>query len=179
MRDTGARTTGRGRVGSYYALAPTSGPPWSSASRRKASWPRSSTCAAPSSAGACDRCRTPRRAGPRAARPRAAVAEACARSTVPSVLAVVSAADPVDRQSGRLVHLPDSPFLVGALDPVSVLGQHVTGPVIVDNDVNWAARAESAAAAPGSSTTSPTSTSARASDAPSSATARFAAATTG
>jgi hypothetical protein len=28
-------------------------------------------------------------------------------------LAVVSAADPVDRATGRLVHLPDSPFLLG------------------------------------------------------------------
>ena len=109
----------------------------------------------------------------------AAVAEACDQSTVPVVLAVVSAADPVDRESGRLIHLPDAPFLVGDLDPVSVLRPRVSGPVIVDNDVNWAARAESAAAGPGSSTTSPTSISARASDAPSSATGRFAAATMG
>jgi predicted NBD/HSP70 family sugar kinase len=58
-------------------------------------------------------------------------------------LAVVSAADPVDRASGRLVQLPDSPFLVGSLDPVSVLSPFVEGPIVVDNDVNWAARAES------------------------------------
>ena len=32
-----------------------------------------------------------------------------------AVLAVVSAADPVDRHTGRLVHLPDAPFLVGEL----------------------------------------------------------------
>ncbi|GAA2366194.1 hypothetical protein GCM10010170_065050 [Dactylosporangium salmoneum] len=57
-------------------------------------------------------------------------------------LAVVAAADPVDRDSGRLVQLPDSPFLIGELDPVAVLGPHVAGPVVVDNDVNWAARAE-------------------------------------
>ena len=57
-------------------------------------------------------------------------------------LAVVSAADPVDRATGRLVHLPDAPFLLGELDPVEVLRPHVDGPVIVDNDVNWAARAE-------------------------------------
>jgi len=55
---------------------------------------------------------------------------------------VVSAADPVDRVTGRLVQLPDSPFLVGALDPVEILSAYVSGPVIVDNDVNWAARAE-------------------------------------
>jgi predicted NBD/HSP70 family sugar kinase len=60
----------------------------------------------------------------------------------PVRLAVVSAADPVDRVTGRMVHLPDSPFLLGDLDPVAVLAPLVAGPVIVDNDVNWAARAE-------------------------------------
>ena len=60
----------------------------------------------------------------------------------PFRLAVVSAADPVDRESGRLVELPDSPFLLGALDPPAVLAELVDGPVTVDNDVNWAARAE-------------------------------------
>jgi predicted NBD/HSP70 family sugar kinase len=59
-------------------------------------------------------------------------------------LAVVSAADPVDRATGRLRHLPDAPFLVGELDPVALLAPEVDGPVIVDNDVNWAARAERA-----------------------------------
>jgi predicted NBD/HSP70 family sugar kinase len=66
--------------------------------------------------------------------------EAVARG--PVRLAVVSAADPVDRVTGRIVHLPDSPFLLGDLDPVAVLAPLVAGPVIVDNDVNWAARAE-------------------------------------
>ena len=55
---------------------------------------------------------------------------------------MVSAANPVDRATGRIVHLPDSPFLLGDLDPVAVLAPLVAGPVIVDNDVNWAARAE-------------------------------------
>jgi hypothetical protein len=54
----------------------------------------------------------------------------------------VSAADPVERSSGRLVHLSDSPFLLGEMNPVQVLAPQVKGPVIVDNDVNWAARAE-------------------------------------
>ncbi|WP_432843129.1 ROK family protein [Dactylosporangium sp. CA-092794] len=63
-------------------------------------------------------------------------------------LAVVSAADPVDRATGRLVHLPDAPFLVGELDPVALLGPYVAGPVTVDNDVNWAARAEAEHAGP-------------------------------
>ena len=60
----------------------------------------------------------------------------------PFRLAVVSAADPVDRESGRLVELPDAPFLLGALDAPAVLAELVDGPVTVDNDVNWAARAE-------------------------------------
>ncbi|MGG5258932.1 ROK family transcriptional regulator [Phycicoccus avicenniae] len=57
-------------------------------------------------------------------------------------LVVVSAADPVDRRSGRLVHLPDAPFLVGDLSPKEVLQGVVSAPVSIDNDVNWAARAE-------------------------------------
>ena len=63
-------------------------------------------------------------------------------------LAVVSAADPVDRNTGRLVHLPDAPFLLGELDPVEILAPYVEGPVTVDNDVNWAARAERDGAPP-------------------------------
>jgi predicted NBD/HSP70 family sugar kinase len=57
-------------------------------------------------------------------------------------LAVVSAADPVDRRTGKLIHLPDAPFLLGELDPVEILAPYVDGPVTVDNDVNWVARAE-------------------------------------
>jgi predicted NBD/HSP70 family sugar kinase len=38
--------------------------------------------------------------------------------------------------------LPDAPFLLGELSPVQVLARVVAGPVTVDNDVNWAARAE-------------------------------------
>ena len=56
--------------------------------------------------------------------------------------AVRSAADPVDRTTGRTVHLPDAPFLLGELDPAQILAPHIDGPVAVDNDVNWAAQAE-------------------------------------
>jgi predicted NBD/HSP70 family sugar kinase len=55
---------------------------------------------------------------------------------------VVSAADPVDRATGRLVQRPDSPFPLGELSPADVLAGLVDGPVMVDNDVNWAARPE-------------------------------------
>jgi predicted NBD/HSP70 family sugar kinase len=60
--------------------------------------------------------------------------------------AVVSAAGPVDRATGRLIQLPDEPFLLGDLDPSEVLAPHVDGPIVVDNDVNWAAQAERASA---------------------------------
>jgi predicted NBD/HSP70 family sugar kinase len=68
--------------------------------------------------------------------------EAVERASSPVRLAMVSAADPVDRASGRLVHLPGAPFLVGELSPADLLAEVVDGPVVVDNDVNWAARAE-------------------------------------
>ena len=137
--DTGERTTGRGRIGTYYALPATTG------------------CALVTSiapegivAEAIDVY------GDVAARAEAEVSRSPGTSQVartlkgvaaqvgdgPFRLAVVSAADPVDRETGRLVELPDAPFLVGALDPPAALASVVAGPVTVDNDVNWAARAE-------------------------------------
>ncbi|HEY8305071.1 MAG TPA: ROK family transcriptional regulator [Lapillicoccus sp.] len=149
VRDTGARTTGRGRVGSYYALAPDLG-----GALVVGIAPEGVVAEVVDVRGAVvGRSVRPVPHTTRSGRVRraldAAVAEARDESTVPVVLSVVSAADPVDRESGRLIHLPDAPFLVGDLDPVSVLRPHVSGPVIVDNDVNWAARAESASAGPG------------------------------
>jgi predicted NBD/HSP70 family sugar kinase len=73
---------------------------------------------------------------------RAAVTGAQQGSAVVPRLAVASAADPVDRRTGRLIQLPDAPFLLGELDPAAVLAPYVAGPVTVDNDVNWAAGAE-------------------------------------
>ena len=81
---------------------------------------------------------------------RAAAAQAQHEAGQSVRIAVVSAADPVERGTGRLVHLFDAPFLVGELNPVEVLAPQVTGPVIVDNDVNWAARAEREHGSPGS-----------------------------
>lgn len=54
---------------------------------------------------------------------------------------VVSMAAPVDRRTGRLVHLTYSPFLVGTFDPRRTLSLFAPN-VEVDNDVNWAALAE-------------------------------------
>ena len=77
---------------------------------------------------------------------RTSSARALAATRGPVRVAVVSAADPVERATGRLVHLPDAPFLVGELAPADVLAPLVgDAPVQVDNDVNWAARAERAA----------------------------------
>lgn len=152
VRDTGARTSGRGRVGSYYALSPAVGTTLV-------------TAIAPAGVvtevldvhgvvlGRADEA-VPRttRAGPVRRALRAAVSRACAQAGGPADLAVVSAADPVDRWTGRLVHLPDAPFLVGELDPVNELRTHlqaVVGDVVVDNDVNWAARAEQLAGGDG------------------------------
>src|SRR6201996_8629171 len=151
VADTGERTPGgrgRGRVGSYYSLAAGIGVALA-------------VSIAPE--GIVAECITPygevvsRSDQPidRPARPQqlaAALHSAATRAVAgaggPVRLAVVSAADPVDRASGRMVHLPDSPFLLGDLDPVDVLAPLVAGPVTVDNDVNWAARAERAAADP-------------------------------
>ncbi|MFE0510643.1 ROK family protein [Streptomyces sp. NPDC058964] len=140
--DTGERTTGRGRVGSYYALAPQLG-----AALVAGITPHGVTAEAVDALGEVHgQVRTPLEAssGPQAAAEAfTAVAEQLAERVPGRLrLAVVSAADPVDRATGRLVHLPDAPFLVGDLDPPAVLAGCVTGPVLVDNDVNWAARAE-------------------------------------
>jgi predicted NBD/HSP70 family sugar kinase len=156
VADTGERTPGgrgRGRVGSYYALAPEIGVALA-------------VTIAP--AGVVAECldvygdTVTRAVRPidRPARPaqvadalRDAAEWAIETSGRPARLAVVGAADPVDRATGRLVHLPDAPFLVGELDPAAILAplvhpRPVTAEdgealeVIVGNDVNWAALAE-------------------------------------
>ncbi|HEY6593303.1 MAG TPA: ROK family transcriptional regulator [Asanoa sp.] len=137
--DTGERTTGRGRVGTYYAL------PAATGSALVASLaPEGIVAEAIDVYGqVVARSRAPVSRSPGAgqvARTLQGVAREVAKG--PFRLAVVSAADPVDRNSGRLVELPDAPFLLGALDAPAVLAELVDGPVTVDNDVNWAARAE-------------------------------------
>jgi predicted NBD/HSP70 family sugar kinase len=138
VADTGERTPGgrgRGRVGSYYALAPTVGVALAI------------TIAPDGVVAECLDVYGDTVA--RAVRPivpnqvATALREVAAElDAAPVRVTVVSAADPVDRTTGRLVQLPDSPFLVGELDPVEVLAPYTDGSVIVDNDVNWAALAE-------------------------------------
>ncbi|MET7421242.1 ROK family transcriptional regulator [Dactylosporangium sp. NPDC005555] len=144
VADTGERTRGgrgRGRVGSYYALSPAVGvalavtiaPEGVVAEYVDAYGDTVARGTAP-----IDRPARPEQVS-------AALLAALPASPRPR-LAVVGAADPVDRATGRLVQLPDAPFLVGSLDPVAVLAPAVGGPVTVDNDVNWAALAERDAA---------------------------------
>jgi predicted NBD/HSP70 family sugar kinase len=149
VADTGQRTTGgrgRGRVGSYYALADDIG-----VALAVSIAPEGIAAECVDAYGD-----TVGRAEKKVARPARAEQVAAVLRTVAAKatrwpggdagplprLAVVSAADPVDRATGRLIHLPDAPFLLGELDPVQILAPHVNGPVTVDNDVNWAARAE-------------------------------------
>lgn len=140
--DTGERTTGRGRSGSYYAIAEGRG------SAMAVSITPGGVIAEVVDPGSVVRSRVEaplaHDAGPKEAAK--AVRTACAKAVKgadgPVLAAVVSAADPVDRHTGRLVQLPDAPFLVGDLDPVAILAPQVRGEVVVDNDVNWAARAE-------------------------------------
>ena len=138
---TGERTTGRGRSGSYYTLEGAGGRALLAAVR-----PDGVAAEAVNAFGeitGSTHVELGRTAGREsAARALAEAAHTLRGGTDAFKAAVVSAADPVDRESGRLVHLPDQPFLVGDLDPVAALGPCVSGPVLVDNDVNWAARAE-------------------------------------
>ena len=60
----------------------------------------------------------------------------------PIRVATVSVADPVDRRTGRVVELPESPFLGGGLDPVRLLAPVLPVRPVVDNDVSWALLAE-------------------------------------
>ncbi|MYT73629.1 MULTISPECIES: ROK family transcriptional regulator [unclassified Streptomyces] len=144
--DTGERTTGRGRVGSYYGLAPGLG-----AALVVGITPHGITAEAVDALGRVRaREETPlgRDAGRQAVGDAldTAVRRLAGRTGDRLRTAVVSAADPVDRGTGRLAHLPDAPFLVGDLDPPGVLAPYIgaDGSVHVDNDVNWAARAERA-----------------------------------
>jgi len=137
--DTGERTTGRGRIGTYYALPAATGCALVTSIAPEGIVAEAIDVYGDVAARAeAEVSRSP--GAPQVARTLEGVATQVTDG--PARLAVVSAADPVDRETGRLVELPDAPFLVGALDPPAVLASVVTGPVTVDNDVNWAARAE-------------------------------------
>lgn len=140
--DSGQRSTGRGRAGSYYSLAPGLGvalvvgiAPEGIVADTVDAYGGSIRVAAKAvkrDAGSAEVRRTLA----------AVVRTALTASGEPIVVVFVSAADPVERGTGVLVHLPDAPFLVGEISPVDVIGGLVAAPVHVDNDVNWAAIAE-------------------------------------
>src|SRR4051812_47527237 len=121
--DSGERTPGgrgRGRVGSYYTLADGTRTAWAISIA-----PEGVVAEALDLYG-----ETVGRAEELVGRPAPSdqvatalrgVAERLAAVSGKPGLAVVSAADPVDRVTGRLVHLPDAPFLIGELDPAEIL----------------------------------------------------------
>ncbi len=144
VRDTGERTPGgrgRGRVGSYYALAGTIGSALV-ASIAPDGVVAESVDAFGDTVASARQAISQARPAPVTAALLGAAAQVQRQAGPTMRLAVVSAADPVERGSGRLVHLSDSPFLLGELNPAKILAPQVGGPVIVNNDVNWAARAE-------------------------------------
>jgi predicted NBD/HSP70 family sugar kinase len=143
VRDTGERTTGRGGVGTYYALAADVGLALAVSIAPQGVAVEVLNAAGGVTGRAVEPVRRP--ATPEAV---AGVLSRAARGALGgrrARVAAVSAADPVDKATGELVHLPDAPFLLGAMSPAATLAPLIDGPVVVDNDVNWAARAEQAA----------------------------------
>jgi predicted NBD/HSP70 family sugar kinase len=145
VASTGERTVGgrgRGRVGSYYALAAGVGTALAVSIAPEGAVAECVDAYGETVSRAQDKIRRlaqPRQIG--SVLERVAV-KALREAGTTARLAVVSAAGPVNRATGRLVRLPDEHFLLGELDPVGILAPQVDGPVIVDNDVNWAAQAE-------------------------------------
>lgn len=150
VADTGERTPGgrgKGRVGFYYALAPTVGAALAVTIAPAGVVAECVNIYGDTVARATTRIDRPALPARVAAALETAVAEVRDTAGLAARVAVIGAADPVDRATGRLVQLPDAPFLVGSLDPVATLAPYIDGPVVVDNDVNWAALAERDAAA--------------------------------
>jgi predicted NBD/HSP70 family sugar kinase len=149
VADTGTRSTGRGRAGSYYALAGDVGCALAVSIAPEAIAAEIVDAHGAVAARATEHVRRPVRPEQVTASVREAGRRVHAEVRAPVRLAVVTAAGPVDRLTGRLLPLPDAPFLLGELSPAQALADLVAGPVLVDNDVNWAARAERAAAGGG------------------------------
>jgi len=148
VRDTGERTTSRGGVGTYYALAEEIGVALAMSIAPEGVVAEALDAAGTIISSAARPVRRPAEpAGVTIALRRAARDVLGSRQ---ARTAAVSVASPVDKRTGDLVHLPDEPFLVDAMAPATTLAPLVAGPILVDNDVNWAARAEQAARADGS-----------------------------
>jgi predicted NBD/HSP70 family sugar kinase len=131
--DTGARSSGRGRAGSYYALADGIGRAFAVSIAPAGVAAELVDVHGDVVAQASEPLRRPARPDTVIASVRSACRRVSESATGPVRLAVVSAADPVDRVTGRLVQLPDAPFLIGELSPAEALAELVSGPVMVDN----------------------------------------------
>lgn len=152
VRDTGERTTGRGGVGTYYALASDVGLALAVSIAPQGVAAEVLNAAGGVTGRIVEPVRRP--ATPEAVSETLSLAARRALGGHRARVAAVSAADPVAKATGELVHLPDAPFLLGAMSPAATLAPLTDGPVVVDNDVNWAARAEQAArASAGTATT--------------------------
>ncbi|KEZ76748.1 NagC family transcriptional regulator [Salinisphaera hydrothermalis C41B8] len=76
-------------------------------------------------------------------RSRALVAEGRARATGECLAVTCSVADPVDPWTGQVIDMPNSPFTAGHIDVGSAIFELAPDRLHVDNDVHWAAFAES------------------------------------
>jgi predicted NBD/HSP70 family sugar kinase len=145
VADTGDRTAGgrgRGRVGSYYALAGSAGTALAISIGPGGIVAECVDAYGDTVSRAEDTIGRTAHAEQIADALQSAVIKVRREARALARLAVVSAAGPVDRVTGRLTRLPDEPFLLGDLDVARILAPHVAGSVVVDNDVNWAAQAE-------------------------------------
>jgi predicted NBD/HSP70 family sugar kinase len=145
VADTGERTAGgrgRGRVGRYYALAASAGTALAVSIAPEGIVAECVDAYGDTVCRAEGKIRRLARAEQIGDALHSVAAKARQDAGVTPRLAVVSAAGPVDRATGRLIRLPDEPFLLSELDPAGILAPHIDGSVVVDNDVNWAAQAE-------------------------------------
>ena len=71
-----------------------------------------------------------------------AIRSATTAAPGPVLSCAVSVAGPVDQATGRLVRLPNAPFLLDEFAPQELISAITQCPVTVDNDVNWMALAE-------------------------------------
>lgn len=146
LAETGSRTGVRGRVATYYEIAPRAG--WVLALElhqggihSEAADLQGRTLAVGHAPPGADRAGF-------AAQLRHLVEGQLAQGRDRGELRVVSVsvANPVDLTSGRVVELPASPFPEG-IDPQTVLAELVGAEILLDNDVVLAARAERSAGA--------------------------------
>lgn len=74
---------------------------------------------------------------------RALLAEGRRHATGECVAITCSVADPVDPRTGQVLRMPNSPFAAGHIDIGQAVFELAPEQLRVDNDVNWAALAES------------------------------------